>query len=64
MQWRNALKEQDGGMDLHKWGTMKLVVYIHLMMQCISISKVLLRGASAVCNTSDTLNKDMHASFS
>lgn len=29
-------KEQDAGMKLYKELTMKLVVYIHLMMQCIS----------------------------
>lgn len=32
----DALKVQDAGMELNKKGVIKLVVYIHLMMQCIS----------------------------
>lgn len=46
------------GMESYKQGTMKLVVYIHLMMQ--DISEVLLRGASILHNISDTI----HACFS
>lgn len=41
---------------------MKLVVYIHLMMQCIS--EILLRGAYVFHKIFDTLNRATHAYFS